>query len=172
MTETSEQPQQSKKRQWWLKWVAAILVLAMLVWEVGLPIAADRWAVANQGIPWPIPSQEREIRWPEWFWSRLGDDWNTIIIYCPKKADRFWLVGHMKNLEEIMLSGIELDDADLLHLYKLKKVWSIRIIHCPSVTLEGVKKLSEQLPDCQIKYHGPEGVLRFGPTVAPSSQPF
>lgn len=162
MTETSEQPQRSKNRLWWLKWVTAILVLAVLVWEVGLPIAADRWALTSGG---PFNVEETKVRQPEWFWRRLGVDWETVTSFAAAHAENFWLVGHMRNLESIALLGIEIDDADLHHLSSLKNLKYISISGCPAVTPNGVRELSEELPDCHIYYYGPDGFSEFGPII-------
>ena len=60
-------------------------------------------------------------------------------------------LGTMASLEEVDLEwGDDITDAGLVHLYGLNKLKWLDIGFCHSLTNQGIAKLKENLPECEI----------------------
>ena len=55
----------------------------------------------------------------------------------------------MPRIEEVDLSGIEVSDAGLVHLARLKSLNTV-LLKNTKVTDEGIARLQQELPDCRI----------------------
>ena len=62
---------------------------------------------------------------------------------------------HLKglaNLEALMLTHTQVTDAGLVHLEGLANLKCLDLRRSPQVTDEGVEKLQQSLPDCEISH--------------------
>lgn len=150
MSDQSDSPKRKLPNTYWLLLLSLLLLLSVIGVKYALPINREREAILEMKHSGAIVGTN--VRYPEWFWGRLGDQWETAITIehiSQKISDAdIAAYGNMPNLKLIYFSRkTQISDVGIEHFSQLTKLEHL-LINSSHITDKSLIHLSN-LPNLE-----------------------